>query len=199
MLVASALSWLSPADADWSANIGWASDYIYRGSLQAPSSASGGIDFKQGGFYAGSWAADVDDGLEVDAYFGYAVEIDSVSYGIGFTGYYYTGDFDDTYQEINLSAGYGYATLDLAVGEYDNFGGPTEDYAYYALTIGNNGFYGKYAIFARDFDGDYLEFGYGTSVAEIDLALCAVFANEGPAGESSESLVFTIGKTFDLN
>ena len=109
-----------PASADWSANLGWASEYHYCGIFQASSSASGGLDFARGGFYAGTWAADVGDGLEVDGYFGYGREIGDFTYGVGFTGYYYTGDFDDTYQEINLTAGYGLLTLDVAVGEYEN-------------------------------------------------------------------------------
>jgi uncharacterized protein (TIGR02001 family) len=65
--------------ADWSANIGWASDYYYRGILQKSSSASGGIEVEHSGFYAGVWAADVGeltgDGLEIDGYFGYVGEI----------------------------------------------------------------------------------------------------------------------------
>ena len=188
----------APSYADWSANVGFASDYYYRGILQAPSSASGGIDFEKGGFYAGTWAADVKDGLEVDVYVGYGAEISGISYGIGFTGYYYTGDFDDTYQEINLSTGYGLLTLDVAIGEYDNFGFGTQDYTYYSLTLEKNGLYGKFAGFSQDFDGEYLEFGYGFSVAEIDLGIVAVFANEDLVGSSEESLVFTIGKSFDL-
>ncbi len=189
----------APAYAEWSANVGFASDYFYRGILQAPSSASGGIDFEKGGFYAGTWAADVKDGLEVDGYFGYGGEVSGISFGIGFTGYYYTGDFDDTYQEINLSSGYGLLTLDVAIGEYDNFGFGKQDYTYYALTLEKNGLYGKFAGFGQDFDGEYLEFGYGFSVAEIDFGFVAIFANEDLVGSSEESLVFTIGKTFDLN
>ena len=48
-LLASAalLSCSGHALADISANIGWASDYFYRGILQAPSSASAGIDFER--------------------------------------------------------------------------------------------------------------------------------------------------------
>jgi hypothetical protein len=189
------------AMADLSANIGWASDYFYRGILQAPTSASAGIDVEQNGFYIGTWAADVKDGLEVDGYFGYATEIQGISYSVGFTGYYYTGDFDDTYQEINLGLGYGYASLDVAVGEYDNFDGGTQDYSYYALTIANKGFYGKVAGFAQDFEGEYLELGYGTTVAELelDIGIAAIFANGDLVGDSTESLVLTIGKTFDIN
>ena len=199
-LLASAalLSCSGHALADISANIGWASDYFYRGILQAPSSASAGIDFERNGFYIGTWAADVKDGLEVDGYFGYATEIQDVSYSVGFTGYYYTGDFDDTYQEINLGLGYGYVSLDVAIGEYDNFDGGTEDYTYYALTVENNGLYGKFAGFSRDFEGEYLELGYGTTVAEVDIGISAIFANSDLVGESDESLVFTIAKSFQL-
>jgi uncharacterized protein (TIGR02001 family) len=186
------------AHADLSANIGWASDYFYRGILQAPTSASAGLDFERNGFYVGTWATDVKDGLEVDGYFGYATEIQDVSYSVGFTGYYYTGDFDDTYQEINMGLGYGWATLDVAVGEYDNFDAGTQDYTYYALTIANKGFYGKLAGFTQDFDGEYLELGYGTSLAELDIGFAAIFANSDLVGDSTESLVFTIGKTFDI-
>jgi len=195
-LVAALLLWAGFVNADWSANLGWASEYHYRGIFQASSSASGGLDFEQGGFYAGTWAADVGDGLEVDAYFGYGGEVGDFSYGIGFTGYYYTGDFDDTYQEINLSGGYGLVTLDVALGQYENFTGPTQDYTYYALTVEKNGFYGKYAGFSRDFVGEYVEVGYGATVAEIDLGISIIFANKDLIGVSDESAVFSIGKSF---
>lgn len=198
--VAVALFVTGAAQAEWSANVGFASDYYYRGILQAPSSASGGVDYESGGFYAGTWAADVKDGLEVDGYFGYGGEVGDFSYGIGFTGYYYTGDFDDTYQEINLSGGFGLATLDIAIGEYENFTGPTADYTYASLTVEKDGFYGKYASFSQDFDGDYFEFGYGTTVADIDLGVTLLFNDKDLSGdgESDEALIFTIGKAFDL-
>jgi len=186
------------AQADWSANLGYASEYHYRGILQKNSSANGGIDYEAGGFYAGTWAADVGDGLEVDLYGGYGADVGEVSLSVGFTGYYYTGDFDDTYQEINLGAGFGLLSLDVAVGQYDNFTGPTADYTYYALTLEKDGFYGKYAGFAQDFEGEYFEFGYGTTVAEIDLGVSLIFANDDLVGDAEESIVFTISKSFDL-
>jgi hypothetical protein len=184
--------------ADVTANVGWASDYWFRGIFQAASSASGGIDYENQGFYVGTWAADVGDGLEVDGYFGWNGEYKELSYGAGFTGYYYTGDFDDTYQEFNLNVGYGFATLDVALGEYDNFGGATEDYSYYALTLEQNGFYAKYAGFGRDFDGDYLELGYGFDVQGLDLGLALIVADDAATNETDETLVFSIGKTFQL-
>ena len=189
------------AQADWSANIGFASDYYFRGIFQNSSSASGGVDFEQNGFYAGTWAADVGDGLEVDGYFGYGGEVQDFGYSIGYTGYFYTGDFDDTYQEINLGGSYGIASVDVAVGRYDNFDGPTLDYTYYSLTLEKNGFYGKYGGFSQDASGDYFEAGYGTTVADIDLGV-SLIVNDSDldvlAGDGDEVLVFTIGKSFDI-
>lgn len=190
----------STAHADFSANLGYASEYHYRGIFQKNSSASGGLDYESGGFSAGTWAADVGDGLEIDGYFGYAGEVDDFGYSIGYTGYFYTGDFDDTYQEINLGGSYGIASVDVAVGQYDNFDGPTLDYTFYSLTLTSDiGLYGKVGGFSQDFDGEYLELGYGTTISEIDLGVAAVFANDDLVGESEESLVFTIGKSFDLD
>lgn len=186
------------ASADWSGNVGYASEYHYRGIFQKNSSASGGLDYESGGFYAGTWAADVGDGLEVDGYFGYGGEAGDFGYSVGYTGYFYTGDFDDTYQELNLGGSFGLVSLDLAIGEYENFTGPTQDYTYYSLTVENNGFYGKYAGFSQDFDGEYVELGYGTTIAEIDFGVVLIFANDDLVGDDEESLLFTIGKGFDL-
>jgi len=198
-LTATVLLCGAAAQAEVSGNIGWASDYHYRGIFQAASSANGGLDYETGGFYAGTWAADVGDGLEIDGYVGYGWEKGDFSYGVGFTGYYYTGDFDDTYQEINLNAGYGLLTFEVAIGEYGNFTGPTQDYAYYAVTVEKNGFYGRYAGFTDDFDGEYVEVGYGATVAGLDLGLTLIFANKSLVGEADESAVFTIGKSFNLD
>lgn len=199
-LVALTLIASSAAQAQWSANVGFASDYYYRGIFQATSSASAGLDYESGGFYAGTWAADVKDGLEIDGYFGFAGEVEDFGYSVGFTGYYYTGDFDDTYQEINLGATYGIAALDVAVGEYENFTGPTQDYTYVSLTLEKDGFYGKYATFSQDADGDYIELGYGTTVAEVDLGVSIIFNDKNLSGdgESDEALIFSLGKSFDL-
>ena len=64
------------AMADWSANVGIVSDYHFRGIQQTESaSASAGVDYENGGFYAGVWTAEVEDGLEVDLYGGYGFDI----------------------------------------------------------------------------------------------------------------------------
>lgn len=190
-------------------NIGWASEYYYRGLLQKEFSGSAGIDFTSGGFFAGGWTADVGDGLEVDGYFGYGIETEEgFSASVGFTGYYYTGEFDDTYEELNLNFGYGMLGIEYSFGTYGNFDGPEQDYNFLAATIsGDNGLYGTLGNFGGDFDGNYIEIGYGLSISEIDFGVAAIFSSEEfGAGngqfdadgnpEESQALVFTIGKTF---
>ena len=186
------------AQADVSTNLGFSSDYYYRGIFQAPNSVSAGLDFEKSGFYAGTWAADVKDGLEIDGYFGYGSEIGDLGYSIGYTGYFYTGDFDDTYQELNFGTSYGLVSVDVALGQYDNFSGPTLDYTYYSLTVEKDGFYGKYAGFSQDFAGEYFEAGFSTTIADVDVGIAAIFANKDLVGTHDESLVLSIGKSFDL-
>lgn len=174
--------------AELSANVGWVSDYLYRGIFQEDSSASGGIDYaSDGGFYLGTWGADVGDGLEYDAYFGFAGG-ENFTYKIGYTGYFYTDDFDDTYQEVNLGIGYGIFALDVAIGEYDGFGTPA-DYTFTSVTIAPEvGPYYKFGSFGDDFDGDYFELGYTYSMEEpgVDLSIAAVFSDDLPVGDPDD-------------
>ena len=191
------------AQADWSANLGVASDYYFRGIFQGALSPSAGVDYESGGFFAGVWAADVGgdiagDGLEIDGFFGYGFDLGEVSLSTGFTGYYYSGDFDDTYQEINLSAAYGIATIDAAIGEYENFGGPTLDYQFYSLTLEHNGFWGQYGTFQDAFSGNYVQFGYEFAVAEIDVGVSVLLTDDNAVGKEEQALILTIGKSFDL-
>ncbi len=209
-LLAALLMLSGIANAGWSANIGYASEYYFRGVPQKNSSASGGVDYESdGGFYVGTWAADVGDGLEVDGYLGYGTTVGDVDLSIGYTGYFYTGDFDTEYHEINLGAGYGIFSLDVALAQHEVDDGSDEDITYYALTAEKNGFYGTFAGFAQDWEGEYLEFGYGTTVAGIDLGLALIIVDEiaidvdsetpvSILSEDDEVVLFTIGKTFDL-
>jgi uncharacterized protein (TIGR02001 family) len=200
-----AFSTASVASAEVSYNVGFASEYYYRGIKQKNSSASAGVDYEESGFYAGAWSADVGDGLEIDGYFGYGIETEEgFSAALGFTGYYYTGEFDDTYEEINLNLGYGMFSLEYSVGEWEGFGDEM-DYDFLAGTVEfENGVYAKYATFGDDFDGDYVELGWGTTVSEIDFGVAVILSSDelsdqldsnGRATES-EALIFSIGKTF---
>jgi len=195
----------APAFAvDLSANLGYNSEYIFRGIPQKNSSAMGGLDLEAGGFYLGTWGADVGEGLEIDYYGGYGFELGAFSFGVGGTLYTYTDDFDDTYQEVNLSAGWSILTFDAAIGSYDNFGGPTLDYEYYSLTAEYMGFYGRVATFENDFDGNYYEAGYGStlSIQDTDLfdySIALIYSDSTLlGGDSDTNLVFTLSKSFDL-
>ncbi len=92
----------------------------------------------------------------------------------------------------------------MAVGKHDLdplIHGRTgdEDYTFVSLTLENeSGFYGTFGTFSQDLDGDYLELGYGATVAEIDLGVALIFANDDLVGVDEESIVFSIGKSFDL-
>ena len=68
-----------------------------------------------------------------------------------------------------------------------------------ALTVeAESGLYATLGGFSQDAEGEYLELGYGTTVADIDLGISLIHANDDLIGEADESLIFTIGKSFDL-
>jgi hypothetical protein len=106
--------------AETTANVGYMSDYIFRGVYQAESVAFGGVDVGDGsGFYMGLWGANVKQGLEYDLYLGWEGGGENFQWYAGLTGYYYTDEFDDTYEELNLGFTFGFLTLDYALGDYN--------------------------------------------------------------------------------
>ena len=188
------------AVAETSYNVGYVSEYYYRGIYQKNSSASAGVDFEEDGLYVGAWTADVGEGLEYDLYAGYGMEVGDVSLGIGYTGYFYTDDWDETYQEVNLSAGYGPVSIGYSIGEWDGDGGTDYDFLEIGIDLGA-GFYGTYGSFGDGFEGDYVEIGYGTTVSEIDLGVAIIFPSDDLQGDEDsdaddEAIVFSIGKSF---
>ena len=177
--------------AETTANIGWVSEYLYRGIFQEDSSAFAGVDYAHdSGFYLGTWGADVGQGLETDLYFGFAGG-DKFTYKIGYTGYYYTDDFDDTYNEVNLGVGYGIFALDVAVGEWDGFGTPA-DYTFTSITISpEKGPYYKVGSWGDDFEpnGEYFELGYTHTLEGpgVDLSITLWHAPDSPLGDLDDN------------
>jgi uncharacterized protein (TIGR02001 family) len=188
----------SVAQADVSGNFGWNSEYIYRGIPQKDSSAYLGLDFSQSGFYLGTWAADVGDGAEVDLYAGFEGQAGEITYGIGGTGYFYTGDFDDTYTELNLNLGYSGISLSGNVGSYENFDGPTQDYTFFSAGYQYGPLYFVLGSFGNDFDGEYYEAGYGTDLAGFDVGVSIVHSTSDLVGKNDTSIFFSIGKSVDI-
>ncbi len=197
--------------AEVTANIGMVNDYIFRGVYQEEASAFAGIDYaSENGFYVGTWGADVGDGLETDLYFGYGGETGMVSWGVGYTGYFYTDDFDDTYQELNLSLAAGPFSLSVAAGEWDGFGTPL-DYTFTSLSWEfEQGPYFLLGGFSGDFDGEYLEIGYGFDFEGLDLSIALLYSDNVDDPRSSmvlsqdnpfaeTALVFGISKSFSFS
>ena len=190
-----------------SANAGVVSEYIFRGIQQTDSaSAFAGVDYENSGFYVGTWAADVSDGLEIDVYAGYANEIDSgIGYNVGFTTYQYTGDFDSSYNEVNLALSYSYFSVSYNIGTHEDDAGlgiPEEDYNFFTAGVEYEGFSLTYGNWGNDIDGDYFELAYGTEVSGFDVGVTLTASstdlNEDRLGNPSndEAIVFSIGKTF---
>jgi uncharacterized protein (TIGR02001 family) len=197
------LSTLSvPAFAGGSANIGLASDYIFRGFDQASgATASFGVDVDQNGFYAGTWVADVVLGSEVDLYAGYKYQSGDLTLGLGATGYFYTDDALEAAEakEINLLVGYGGFELAYSSGE------PSEGEGEYDVTElsynCDSGWRTKLGIWGQDMEGEWLEVGYGTDVSGFDVGLDVIASTKEIniyTDKTDVSVVFSLGKTFDF-
>lgn len=191
--------------AEVSGNIGFVSDYIFRGIYQAASSGSGGVDYAHdSGFYVGTWVADVDDGLETDLYFGYGSDVGEFSWGVGFTGYYYTDLFDNTYEEVNLGIGYSFVSLDVAIGGYDDPNPlAADDYTFASLTFEvPNGPYFTFGSWGDEFTGDYVEVGYGFEWHGFDLSIALINSDDlvlSSVNQTAEyNLVFGITKAIGI-
>jgi len=195
--------------AELTGNAGFVSEYLFRGVPQTDgdAAAQGGLDLGfDSGFYLGTWGSSVNgdtSGVEVDLYGGWGGESGDFNYGIGGTYYTYTNDFDEDYVEANLNAGWKWLSVDIAVGEYDIE--PKADYTFASLTADYNGLYATYGSFSQDFDGAYVEVGYGStlSVAGEDLfdyAISFVRSEDKLIGETKDgnTLIFGITKNFTI-
>lgn len=92
-----------------SANVGLASNYIWRGQTQTSDQAAiqGGVDYSFGGFYAGTWLSNVNwggDGYEQDWYLGYGFDTGPVGWDVGYILYTYPvydeSDFGEIYANL---------------------------------------------------------------------------------------------------
>jgi len=189
---------VSAQEVEITGNAGWVSEYYYRGIQQKTSSASAGLDLTVGGLYAGTWAADVGDGAEVDLYAGYGLELGPLTLTAGGTGYFYTGDFDNTYLEGNLVAGIGPIEVEFSIGQYDDE--PTADYTFLGVTASQSGFYGTLGVFGGDFSGTYGEVGYGFEVAGLDMNVAWIANDSDLSGidGGNHTLVLGFSRTFSI-
>ena len=181
-------------EVSYSANLGFMSDYIYRGVHQSSSSAMGGFDIEYGSFYLGTWVADLQEdgwvagshrGFEYDVYAGFGFDItDSVSGYVGYTIYRYTDKgaaaFDDDYDEVNVGVSFALTddislSLDYSNGENTLTDQSEVDYDILTTTIEYMGAYFTYGDWGvseddtGETDAEYIEIGYSRTVGDFDL------------------------------
>ncbi len=136
----SAFAWES-ADGQHStsASVAMSSDYMWRGYSQTDNepAISGSFDYgHSSGFYAGTWASNVDFGddtsMEIDIYAGFASEFgdSGISYDVGVLRYMYP-DEDYDWNEFYVSLGYSYFSAGIAYSS--DVYGSDEDGTYYSL------------------------------------------------------------------
>ncbi|MCP4043220.1 MAG: hypothetical protein GY731_14895 [Gammaproteobacteria bacterium] len=136
------------ANADISANVGFVTDYLFRGISQTDNSPAiqGGFDYNHdSGFYVGIWGSSIDfaDGLEADYYAGFSSEFSNgLGWDAGVIYYDYPGDHDtggleNDYAEIygSLSYDFGPAAVTGAVNYSGDYFADSDDAVYYALGV----------------------------------------------------------------
>ena len=208
------------AQTEVSANAGFMSKYYYRGIPQEFSSASAGLDVSAGSFSAGTWAADVNGGSEIDLYAGVGFPLgESASVSIGGTGYFYTDPtFDVTYLEGNLGLGLGPLSVELSGGSHQRDPDATK-YLFLGVTVEHMGFYVTAGSFSESMEfgdafgdlftldaadlpattlagslvhGQYLEGGYGFSAADLDFVVSGVWSDSEIAASPTNTGELTL-------
>lgn len=118
-----------------SANVGFTSDYRFRGISQTDRGPAiqGGIDWAHDtGFYLGAWGSNVAFGngprMELDLYGGYGNSVGAFSYDLGLLYYWYPGasnNLNQDFYEIALNVGYDFEVASVsgtAAWTPENFG-----------------------------------------------------------------------------
>ena len=183
-----------PSYSDVSANVSFASDYIWRGMTQSDGPAiQGGFDYAaENGFYAGIWGSNVNfndgAGSELDYYFGYGFTAGSIGVDIGYLAYDYPkNETSLDFEEIYVGLSMGDLGLLFAMGQD---GAP--DYTEVSYGIGAVSLsYGQY-----DDYGDNLGISYGFGCGSYDCALTySDFSDDGYGGDE-DALVFSVSASF---
>lgn len=221
-LLATGVSMSAQADTGISANVGFVSDYYFRGANLGDAGAYAGLDYGIAGFYVGTWIIDDgaggNDGLETDFYLGYGMEHGIFSWDINYTRYEYTytGDFE---HEVGINLGLAGVSLGLVAGEDDDVGAK-DPVDYNVFTLGYS--YDAYGItlghyVSDDGNGDgkddssynWIEFSASGEVAGLDMGVTigkqfgqetdeSDSSNAGNTSYGKEYIVLDISKSFSF-
>ena len=180
-----------PSFAAVSANVAFASDYVWRGMTQSDGPAiQGGFDFEaESGFYAGIWGSNVNfndgAGSELDYYFGYGFSVGDLGIDIGYVAFDYPKNQTGLdFEEIVLGFSLGNLGLTHALGQ-DDFTDYTEiSYGMGPVSVA----YGTY-----DDMSDNITISYGFSCGAHDCGITAYdMTDEGYSGVDEDGIYFSI-------
>ena len=180
-----------PSFAAVSANVAFASDYVWRGMTQSDAPAiQGGFDFEaESGFYAGIWGSNVNfsdgAGSELDYYFGYGFSVGDLGIDIGYVAFDYPKNtLGLDFEEIVLGFSLGKFGLTHAMGQ-DDFTDYTEiSYGMGPVSVA----YGTY-----DEMSDNITISYGFSCGAYDCGITAYdMTDEGYSGVDEDGIYFSI-------
>ena len=199
-----------------SANVGFVSDYAYRGISQTNENMAiqGGFDYAHAsGLYAGVWGSSIDwldkGGVEADVYGGYKAEMGDFGYDVGVLHYAYPGgeiggESPDT-TEVYLGASWKFVSFKFSHAFSDLFGTPDSDGSqYYELGASYDvgaGFtaashFGRqkvkhgtsYNDWKIGISKEYAGFGFGLAYIDTDL--------DDSDDNVDERIVFSVSKSF---
>jgi len=173
------------AESNFSWNLSFTSDYVFRGVSQTEEEAAiqAGADLTNGTVYAGAWASNVDFGddtdAEIDLYAGVKPTYAGFTFDVGVIGYFYPGapDFADwDYVEGKIAVSHPIndtASWGVAAFYSDDFTGGTGPAWYYELNASTklaekwslSGGLGRQEI---DLAGDYTTWNLGVGYAFTD-------------------------------
>ncbi len=136
MLVFGSVGQVANAEMSLIGNIGFTSNYIFRGVTQTGDDAaiSGGIDYaRKSGFYAGTWVSSTNSGAggyEHDIYAGYGFKAGPLDMDAGYITYrYQVGNATADYDEIYVNAAIDKFTAGAAL-TFDTEAGGQDDNLY---------------------------------------------------------------------
>ncbi len=193
-----------------SANVAMTTDYIWRGISQTDNGPAiqGGFDYAHSsGFYAGTWASNVEFGagddshIEIDLYGGFTNEFNGISYDVGIIHYDYPSESNLDFEEIYI--GLGYKAFSIKVSHTDDFGG-SDDATYYEAGADfelPKGFGLSLHAGHSDLDAgadDYNDWkvGVSTEFKGFGFELAYTDTDENGGNIYDEHGVFTISKSF---
>jgi uncharacterized protein (TIGR02001 family) len=197
-----------------SGSVALSSEYVWRGVSQTGGSPaiSGSLDVAHSsGFYAGTWASNIDNdegSIEIDYYAGFSGDLGDSGFSYDVGGLYYDfpeiEDFDyfEVYGFLSygiISAGVSYS-LDLFDADWDG----AEDNVYYQLDAGYD--VGPISLAAGvgyfDFDqdaggADYTNWylGASTEYAGFGFDLTYTDTDEDDSDAYDDTVIFTISKS----